>query len=274
MVVLKALGRFFARIGRWIRDTAWVQPLLIVGAIFGLIFSIPYIVNGVGSWFKSDDNAADKWYANYKYSLVGAEKGTSQVDKLFDAIQDGKANEFVGAERFFLSFVKEGNSTCAEQYEGYKRLTSSWGKGEFADLKDQKFKMVTIFIDTEKEIDGEQKNLFKYVWENHPYLFENFTENYEDSQYAQYKNYTANCTSFSNLFDADEDGHFKVEAPSTFYFDFASEKSSWSWNGNKINGLSEIMFSIPGDSEFDRARTFHDCWTHTGVFADHNYYAD
>ena len=39
MAILRAIGRFFAKIGRWIRDTAWVQPLLIVGAIFGLIFS-------------------------------------------------------------------------------------------------------------------------------------------------------------------------------------------------------------------------------------------
>ena len=40
MVVLRAIGNFFARIGRWIRDTAWVQPLLIVGGIFAIIFSM------------------------------------------------------------------------------------------------------------------------------------------------------------------------------------------------------------------------------------------
>ena len=40
MVVLRAIGGFFARIGRWIKETAWIQPLLIVGAIFAVIFAI------------------------------------------------------------------------------------------------------------------------------------------------------------------------------------------------------------------------------------------
>ena len=59
MKVLRAIGRFFARIGRWIRDTAWIQPLLIVGGIFGIIFSIPYITNWVKSWFAEGNAATD-----------------------------------------------------------------------------------------------------------------------------------------------------------------------------------------------------------------------
>ena len=39
MKILKAIGAFFARIWRWIKETAWVQPLLIVGAIFAIIFA-------------------------------------------------------------------------------------------------------------------------------------------------------------------------------------------------------------------------------------------
>ena len=43
MKVLSAIGGFFARIGRWIKETAWIQPLLIVGAIFAVIFAIPHV---------------------------------------------------------------------------------------------------------------------------------------------------------------------------------------------------------------------------------------
>lgn len=270
MVILRAIGNFFAKIGRWIRDTAWVQPLLIVGAIFALIFSIPHLIDWVGSWFTSGVES-QRFYTAYQYDLGNANKETSQVDKLFDSIKAGNANEVVGADKFFLSFVKEDCSVCEDQYTGYKILTKNWGKGEFSDLKGEKFKMVTIYIDTEKKINDVEENLFKYVWKNHSWIFENFTEGYEESEYAQYKGYTAGCTSFTNLFDADDDGNFKIETPSTFFFDFTGD-SEWSWNGNSIQGLSEIMFSIPGDNEWDRARTLHDCWLHTGVFADHNYY--
>jgi len=82
MVVLRAISGFFVKIGRWIKETAWIQPLLIVGGIFAIIFSIPYISNWVSSWF-TDSNAASGFYKDYKVSLEGADKGTSDADDLF-----------------------------------------------------------------------------------------------------------------------------------------------------------------------------------------------
>ena len=268
MAILRAIGRFFARIGRWIRDTAWVQPLLIVGAIFGLIFSIPAIVNGIKKINNNKGSEAVRWYTQKSLSLKGAENNKSEVDKLFADIKSGEAKNTIG-QKFFLSFVKKDCSVCEEQYKGYKYLTNNWGKNEFVDVKGEKFMIKTVFIDKESKVDGAYENLFKYVWSNNTYLFENFTEGYEDSQFAQYKEYTAGCTSFTNLYDADDDGNFKIESPTTFLFDYTGSK--WSWNGNNIEGLSEIMFSFPGEGEVDKARTLHDCWTHKGVFADHDY---
>lgn len=274
MVVLRAIGRFFARIGRWIRDTAWVQPLLIVGAIFGLIFSIPYIVNGIKS-LGNNGSEWQKFYNDRKISLENAENGESDVDKLFASIETNTVDTKKYGEKFFLSFVKKDCSVCEDQYEGWKQLKANWGKNEFADVKGETFKLYTVFIDTTKEINGTDEVLFKYVWNNHSYLFENFTMNYEESEYAQYKEYTEGCTQFTNLNEADDDGNFKVESPTTFYFDFTKPVSeSSSWGGNSIDGLCEIMFSIPGETDMDKARTFHDCWTHAGVFQDHNYYND
>ena len=66
MVVLRAIGKFFARIGRWIKETAWVQPLLIVGGIFAIIFSIPYIVKGVSSWFDQKGTASENFYSKFQ----------------------------------------------------------------------------------------------------------------------------------------------------------------------------------------------------------------
>ena len=41
MKILKVIATPFVALWRWIKETAWVQPLLIVGCIFAVIFSIP-----------------------------------------------------------------------------------------------------------------------------------------------------------------------------------------------------------------------------------------
>ena len=63
--VLSALGQFFVRIGRWIKDTAWIQPLLIVGVIFAIIFSIPSIVDGINS-INDRRNSAQEYYKKFQ----------------------------------------------------------------------------------------------------------------------------------------------------------------------------------------------------------------
>ena len=70
MFVLRAIGRFFAKIGRWIRDTAWVQPLLIVGGIFAIIFSIPKIVEVVEK-AGEESNAAQVFFENKEIKSQG-----------------------------------------------------------------------------------------------------------------------------------------------------------------------------------------------------------
>ena len=81
MKVLSAIGRFFARIGRWIKETAWIQPLLIVGAIFAVIFAIPHIINGVKGWF-NDSDSTNAFYAQYRLSLSGADNIKTGEDVL------------------------------------------------------------------------------------------------------------------------------------------------------------------------------------------------
>ena len=120
MKILRAIGAFFARIGRWIKETAWIQPLLIVGAIFAVIFAIPHIIDGVKGWFDESD-AANKYFTRYQLSLEKADVipegqyiGTSEVDVLFTNIKDRKEDEIKSkyGDRFFVAFVTEDNSTC------------------------------------------------------------------------------------------------------------------------------------------------------------------
>jgi hypothetical protein len=68
MIILKAIGSFFVKIWRWIKDTAWVQPLLIVGAIFAVIFSIPYITEWANNF---THNSTNSFYNASKKNLEG-----------------------------------------------------------------------------------------------------------------------------------------------------------------------------------------------------------
>ena len=175
MVVLRAIGRFFVRIGRWIKDTAWIQPLLIVGGIFAIIFSIPHLTKWVKSWVK-DETAAEKYYTSKKLSLKNADKDNkSEVDELFNYLtafaETGKVEESGKkkfGEKFFLAIVQESCSECSDRYGAFKTLENNWGKGASFALDGEDglgtlpFKLHTIYADTTND-DGD--NLFEKVYD-------------------------------------------------------------------------------------------------------------
>ncbi len=142
--VLNAIGGFFVRIWRWIRETAWVQPLLIVGIIFGIIFSIPSIVDGVKS-LNEKNNSAETYYKKYKVSISGAEK--SAADKLMKEIKDNHEGNSTSLknQKFFLVFVGSTCSTCESAREAFEYLQ---GDGKTL-MKDDKITFKTIFSDEE-----------------------------------------------------------------------------------------------------------------------------
>ena len=141
MVVLRAIGGFFARIGRWIKETAWIQPLLIVGAIFAVIFAIPHIIDGVKGWFNSSDDA-NKYFAKTQLSLKNANKfdsnnAGSEVDKFLTYIENGDVDKLkaVAHDRGFFtdigiaSIIAEAlNITITSANTLIKSGKLSWGQ--------------------------------------------------------------------------------------------------------------------------------------------------
>ena len=266
MAVLRAIGGFFVKIGRWIKDTAWVQPLLIVGGIFAIIFSIPYISNWVSSWF-SDSNEATSFYKDYKVSLDGAEKegGQSDADALFTYMQsDDKTAADVKkwGEKFFVVFVQEECAGCEDIYKGFDILESNWGKSEFAHSGNEEFKMYTIFIDTEEEVDDTDQNLFqKYFFDRVDYLFEDIIGVMQESNYA--KNLSSASSYLNELQTLDDAANFA--SPTVFLYDPAYED-----NATQL-GVSEVLFTVPGKNNesgsYPVARTLFDCWYHQDIFS-------
>ena len=293
MVVLRAIGNFFVKIGRWIRDTAWVQPLLIVGGIFAIIFSIPYITKWVQSWFTTGD-AAVSFYKNNGYLKLSngdADGKNSDADKLLQFIlsdDSEKTDEQYKkyGEKFFVTFVQEDCSTCSSVYKGWKTAKENWGKAAgfkkvtekdtgkvIYEASKNDFRMYTIFVD---QTNDDSKN---YFWQLH-----DKTYSAEFSDLATLENpYCANNSSISydGLASSEEEdlsGGSVFTTPTTFLFDrkFSEEEHkgySCVNDGIAHYKISEILFDIPEKSgqasgtPLARARTLWDCWNHIGTFA-------
>ena len=264
MIILRAIGRFFARIGRWIRDTAWVQPLLIVGGIFAIIFSIPYITRWVQSWYDSS-NATESFFKEYNKSLVGAEEGKSDADKLFKYMSgqgDQEAGKAEFGERFFIMFTKSDCEGCQSAYEGLKHLRDNWNKNEFT-TGDQ-FRMYSLFVDTTNDDD---KNLFQdYLYNNYDVYFEELASALTLSPY--YTNKGGDSSSYATNIDSLADPN-AMSVPTLFYFDATKNQELKQKNQLKI---TEIVFDFSAkegsDGALGRARTLFDCWNHADIFSE------
>ena len=272
MKVLSAIGGFFARIGRWIKETAWIQPLLIVGAIFAVIFAIPHIIDGVKGWFDESD-AANKYFAKYQLSLDKADqgKGESEVDEFLTFIQNREEDTIKSkyGERFFVAFVQEESTTCKDLYGGLKMFQDKWAdkkEGEFKELPGE-FKLLTIYTDTVSEND-DSVNLFNEVWSNHIELFEEFGRNgyLAKTYYAQNKNYSDD--NYINSFIGSSDTKTcPMSTPLVMYFDFSENNPfTVAKTVQRVIGLSDVVFSVDGSSDLEKARTLRDCWAHEDIF--------
>ena len=230
MKVLSAIGRFFARIGRWIKETAWIQPLLIVGAIFAVIFAIPHIINGVKGWFNESDSS-NKFFAEYQLSLKNANvasdefKGSSRVDKLFTALEANDADKVQKeyGQRFFLAFIEKDGSSAQDLYEGLKAFKDRFNKNsEFKDLSGQ-FKLYTIYTDTKVTVDKKEINLFDKVWLNHYNLFETMSAGgyLDQTFYALNNNYTP--SNYESNFIDEGSEKCPMNKPLMMYFDFSGD---------------------------------------------------
>ena len=270
MKILSAIGRFFARIGRWIKETAWIQPLLIVGSIFAIIFAIPHVIKGVQSWFSSS-NDSNKFFAQYRLSLTGADKennefgGSSDVDKFLSYIDDSSKKEEVvkmaGGERFFVAFIKKG--AAEDLSNGIKEFRDNFGKNaEFKNLNG-KFRLITIYTDT---TNNEDENLFDMVWKNHISLFEDMANGIflPYTPYAVNKGYQEEKYA-SNFIANESEDKCPITTPLMMYFNYTDE---YQVDNQKVAGLSDVLFSVDGADKLEKARTLKECWAHTGDFKE------
>lgn len=270
MKILRAIGHFFAKIGRWIASTAWVQPLLIVGGIFAIIFSIPYIKRGIEGLVNKDTDNDYAWYEAHALTLT--EDG--QADRLLGYLENYSAenskkikDEF--GDKFLLSFVKQNCTNCKDAVAGYgNAIANGYAQG---------FKFYTILVD--KMDDDGKEYLAKPIYAKHTGLFEELVEEYgecDDTAYPLYRNLLAkskssivtNMKKASSGLDAASTSEEGLDTPLTFLVDL--EKYDIGYYGT--NGITQLFYNyIDFDlsdniNEATKGMVVRDIWNYQGLF--------
>ena len=267
MKVLRAIGAFFAKIGRWIANTAWIQPLLIVGGIFAVIFSIPYIKTAIEN--AQIDNT-DYDYAYYKGKALGLEKD-GRAQKLFDYFDEEdyeNINKDYG-KKFFVTFAKEDCAYCKECVSGFKNLESNFG----SLVGEGEFKMYTIIVD-EKDDDGNY--LAKNIINDHEFIsrlaaFFSEVAIGEDG-YAVYKNVSSQASSLqtklNKLPESTDTAGEGFDTPFTFLYDY--DKISTVPNEAGVTAYFfnyiDLMTEYSQTNEVTKGFFLRDCWKYEKVF--------
>ena len=295
MKILKAIGAVFVKIWRWIKETAWVQPLLIVGAIFAIIFSIPYFTE----WINSIGIGSENYYSAHKVSLEGEleinadpASPASAVDKLIYSIdQNSFGPEYAEdydkyGEKFFLVFVEEDCSACKDIQEAFQELEDYWGKrylpsethkGKSGEVATLPFRIHTIFTDETSSTDDDNENNSDSAFQRHLQIYTDFYESagirlMEQTPYG-YNNYKDN-SSMKAFLNADIAG---FATPTIVLVDYTKEAQDlpiYAGSGSGRAGISEILFSVSGTTKYEKAQVLMNMWNHTATDDKSNPFTD
>jgi thiol-disulfide isomerase/thioredoxin len=266
---MKPIGLFFGKIfgglWNWIKETAWVQPLLIVGSIFSIIFSIPTITEWVNGIAESI-NSPESYYRNFQMKLTGDGEGedaelNSDAQKLIDAMMKDSV-EF--GEKFMLVFVQVECQFCKDAQPALKELventsryygTQESGKS-ISEVNPEKFgtfKFYTIFTDETYDFpeDTTTTPFERFLQRN-----ANFLEKTADV--ARNSSYKVNNQLTDLQIDSLESGESNsIPTPTVIMYDTTYESDK---------GISELLISIPGANFYDKAVTLSDAWMHRNLF--------
>lgn len=135
---MNKIKAFFSKVGNYIKNTAWIQPLLIVVIIFVVLFSLGPITNGIKSAWNSISTTNDMDKISYK----------EYIEKVNNANDDDK---------MIVVFSQKNCDICPSFYKSMNYyLKNTYNKGEFTiynvDLSTK---------DSEVKINGTKYKVYK-----------------------------------------------------------------------------------------------------------------
>lgn len=270
---MKKIFSPFIKLWNWIKETAWIQPLLIVGIVFGIIFSISPIVKACST---EDTNAEYDFYATREVSLENiftdvdnceavnllsdiyeAELSFDENTKTYD---QEKVAKLPNGGKFMLMFYSKDCTACKNNVEAFEYLTENWGSGAFIPEDDSdKFELITInTLDEVKNEKDEDEVAFPELLLTVPEFFETAGAEVRNSPY--YNNNHVDEVNLGKFTDQSQDA-FPV--PTMLLIDFTSENA---------RGYQTLMFTIPGKDNGTgaaaKAMTLIDCWNNAEDFGE------
>lgn len=267
MIVLRAIGAFFAKIWRWIKQTAWVQPLLIVGLIFGVMFSIKPIYNAIKN-ASAKAASTDVYYRQFQKSLKGGENSVAYklTNKIYESMQDStkkwNGSEFGLGDKFFLMYVAEDCDKCASAKGGFEYLQDNFSGIYKPEAKfGQTFGLATIYTD-EVMTDGSDKDKTAFI----QYLehFEKFFEVVGGGIYDSpfHINGGISDDDIAAIEQADPDTFL---TPTIFLVDFTKD------NTDPQPGINDVFVGVEesgtsSNADANKAQFLYEAWTKDGKF--------
>ncbi len=285
MIVLKAIGAFFVKVWRWIKETAWVQPLLIVGAIFAVIFSIPYITEWVNSWGYGTPGT---FFNSKKQSLEGqvasGEDGAdSKADIIINDVWENTQHAYNGewdkidskafGDKFFLVFTGDDCSGCTSAEEGFDALDDEWGDilvpEDYSTHKSLTFYTINTSETSSNDENYEEpagyndKAFYRFL-DKHLSFFNETGYVLENAPYKNNK--SVGDTSYEN-YSTPKFSDFTV--PTILLVDYTKAAED-----QNRGGVCEVLFGVSGSTKLDKARELLNMWNHTTSRTDNPFGAN
>lgn len=282
MNIMKAISATFARFWRWIRETAWVQPLLIVGSLFAVIFSIPKFTTLFQAW---GAESASGYYAAFRLSLEkeGMENTDSKADELTrqlftfssEFIKEGEYASYEeyraaleGAkvvseygEKFFLAYVSRDSSASDSAQAGFETLENKWNITFSPSDVNESFRLHTIFTDDTSTnddsyvVEKDKKAFSRYLnkWDgDEEDFFSYIGAMLEETPYKQ--NASIASSNYESIAMPDVE---TFPVPTILLVDFTES----AYETGRY-GVCEALFSVTGDNAYDKATLLMNMWNH------------
>lgn len=295
---LKKCATPFVAIWRWIKETAWVQPLLIVGVIFAIIFSIPSITKGIQNLIDSNESHI-KYFDDHELSLDGSRlaeengkqnsaannffKNFVEAEEYFENGNEDKAREimkpYAKDGKFWLFFVQEDCSSCSVLKNGLEYLEDNWSR-YVTDSNEASFMFQSVIVDSEDDKDSDwyddnkEESPFKQLYYSTEFADFGaictdkvgqltYTVNLLNSNKSKYDGIIDNTGALAEEFD-------DFQTPTSILIDLTSTNTTAGTNRSMITsifyGLESSDSSITGS--IANAQFLADCWTYnnTSIF--------
>lgn len=280
--VLKVIGTPFIKLWTWIKETAWVQPLLIVGIIFAVIFSIPSITSRVQSWNFGSDTYT--FLQNKKLSLEGmTDVPSGQAADFFSSYvsarekwsnddKEGARNDmkaYVGdSNKMILFFVAEDDTGASVNEAANYLVNEGWSNLVTAEFPEAPaFQYQAIFTDQTIDLGDDDdtykdKNPFAYLWQSADY--QQFVEDAYfvttvSPYYINLEEASAKTTLKNNAENIVSSSNYTSNLAYYVTIDLTDTNTT-------DNIITNVFFEITGADKYEKGEFLSEAWTNSEDF--------